>query len=188
MRTSILLIGLLALPAFANQTVWKWVDDKGVVHLSDREVPGATKVEISSSNRTPGSNAPVYSSVMSPTSPVNTGPSYRLVQISKPVNDQTFVNTGGQVSVSLQLDPTLQPGHQLVLMLDGREVTGFPRNAYQYDLKEVPRGTHTATAEIRDGRGTKLQESPPVVFHVRQESTAKPPVGPALKPPPKPRS
>jgi hypothetical protein len=187
MRTSILLIGLLALPAFASQTVWKWVDDKGVVHLSDREIPGATKVEISTSNTAPAS-APQYSSVMSPTSPVNTGASYRSFEISKPVNDQTFVNTGGQVSVNIQLSPSLQPGHQLVLVLDGSDVTGFPRNAFQYDLKQVPRGSHTAKGEIRDDRGTKLQESPSVVFHVRQESIAKPPVGPTLKPPPKPRS
>jgi hypothetical protein len=73
-------------------------------------------------------------------------------------------------------------------VLDGSDVTGFQRNAFQYDLKQVPRGSHTAKGEIRDDRGTKLQESPSVVFHVRQESIARPPVGPALKPPPKPRS
>jgi len=188
MRTSILLIGLLALPAFAAQTVWKWVDDKGVVHLSDREVPGATKVEISSSNKSPGGTAPTYSSVMSPAPPVNSGFSYRTLAISKPVNDQTFVNTAGQVSVSIQIDPALQYGHQLVLMLDGRQVTGFTRNTFQYDLKDIPRGSHTVSSEVLDDRGTRLQESPTVTFHVRQETIAKPPVGPALKPPPKPRS
>jgi len=187
MRTSILLMGLLALPAFASQTVWKWVDDKGVVHLSDREIPGATKVEISTSNTAPASKAQ-YSNVMSPTPPVNTGASYSSFQISKPANDQNFVNTGGQVSVSIHLGPSLQPGHRLVLVLDGSDVTGFPRNALQYDLKQIARGSHTAKGEIRDDRGTKLQESPSVVFHVRQESIAQPPVGPSLKPPPKPRS
>jgi hypothetical protein len=188
MRTSILLIGLLALPAFASQTVWKWVDDKGVVHLSDREIPGATKVEISSSNKSPGSPAPTYSSVMSPASPVNTGYSYRNLAISRPRNDETFVNTAGQVPVGIQLEPALQPGHQLVLMLDGRQVTGFPRNSFQFDLKDLSRGTHTVSGEVLDDRGTKLQESASVTFYVRQETIAKPAVGPALKPPPKPRS
>ena len=74
-----------------------------------------------------------------------------------------------------------------MLLLDGRAVTGFPRNASHYDLKSVPRGTHTVTAEILDARGTRLQETAPIVFHVRQESIALPPVGPALRPPPKPR-
>jgi hypothetical protein len=188
MRTSILLIGLLALPAFASQTVWKWVDDKGVVHLSDREVPGATKMEVSTSNTAAPSAVRPSSNVMSPTPPVNSGYSYRSFQILKPVNEQSFINTGGQVSVSIRLEPSLQPGHRLVLVLDGSEVTGFPRNVFQYDLKQVPRGSHTAKGEIRDDRGTTLQESAPVVFLVRQESIAQPPVGPTLKPPPKPRS
>jgi len=187
MRTSILLIGLLALPAFASQTVWKWVDDKGVVHLSDREIPGATKVEISTSKTAPAST-PQYSGVMSHTPPVNTGASYRTFEISKPVNDQNFINTAGQVPVNIRLEPSVQPGHRLILVLDGSDVTEFPRNVFQYDLKQVERGSHTVKGEIRDDRGTKLQESPSVVFHVRQESVAQPPVGPALRPPPKPRS
>lgn len=188
MRTSILLVGLLALPAFASQTVWKWVDNEGVVHFSDRAVPGATKIEVSSSNTNAGTSRPAGLGSPPATMPVDTGPSYRNFEIWKPVNDQNFVNTGGQVSVNLRVDPALQPGHQLVLLLDGSPVAGFPRNAAQYDLKEVPRGTHTVNGEIRDGRGTPLQQTPTVTFHVRQESMARPPVGPALRPPPKPRS
>lgn len=191
MRTVILLIGLLAFPAFspvlASQTVWKWVDGNGVTHFSDTPVAGATKVEISTGNRdsrpppaaTPGSFA---------TPPVNTGPSYRNFEIWKPVNDQNFVNTGGQVTVNVRIDPALQPDHLLLLTLDGRPVEGFPRNTLQFDLKDVPRGTHVAVAKIQDGRGTRLQETAPVTFYVQQESIAKPPVGPALRPPPKPRS
>ena len=187
MRTLILLIGLLALPAFASQTVWKWVDEKGVTHFSDQPVPGATKQEISSSNTNAGAT-PRYTGSSSAASPVDTGPSYRSFEISTPVNDQNFVNTGGQVKVALRIDPALQPGHQMSLMLDGRPVAGFPRNTSQFDLKEVPRGTHTVQGEIQDSRGTRLQETAPVTFYVRQESMAKPPVSPALRPPVKPRS
>ena len=187
MRTSILLIGLLALPAFAGQTVWKWVDEDGVVHYSDRAVPGATRLEVSSSNRNP-STAPRVSNGLPTPQPVNTGFSYRNFEIWKPVNDQNFVNTGGQITVNIRVDPALQPGHQLLLMLDGRPVTGFPRNTSQFELKDVSRGTHTVNGEILDNRGTRLQETAPITFHVRQESIAKPPVGPSLRPPPKPRS
>jgi len=187
MRTLILLIGLLALPAFASQTVWKWVDEKGVTHFSDQPIPGATKQEISSSNTNAGAT-PRYSAPSSAPPPVDTGPSYRKFEISTPVNDQNFVNTGGQVKVTLRIDPALQSGHQLILTLDGQPVTSFPRNTAQFDLKEISRGTHTVRGEIQDGRGTRLQETAPVTFYVRQESMAKPPVGPALRPPVKPRS
>ena len=188
MRTSILLIGLLALPAFAGQTVWKWVDSEGVTHLSDRAVPGATQMEISVSNTNAGSTPQAARGNAPPAPPVNTGSSYRNFEIWKPVNDQNFVNTGGKLTVNIRVDPALRPGHQLMLMLDGRTVTGFPRNTAQFELTNVPRGTHTVNGEILDDRGTKLQETAPVTFHVRQESIASPPVGPSLRPPPKPRN
>lgn len=187
MRTVIWLIGLLAFPVFASQTVWKWVDGQGVTHFSDTPVAGATKVEIATSNRDARPAPPTYSSRPA-TEPVNTGPSYRNFEIWKPVPDQSFINTGGQVTVNLRVDPALQSDHQIVLTIDGRPMEGFSRNTQQFDLKNIPRGTHVAVAQIMDGRGTKLQETAPVTFYVRQESVAQPPVGPNLRPPPKPRS
>ena len=47
MRTTLLLLALLAGPALAAQTVWKWVDSNGVTHYADRPVPGATRMELS---------------------------------------------------------------------------------------------------------------------------------------------
>lgn len=187
MRTALLLMGLLAVPAWASQPVWKWVDGDGVTHYSDRPVPGATRVEIYVGN-SDSRPAPLPSiRPNAPTPPVDTGPSYRSFAIGKPVNDQNFVNTGGQVAVNVRLDPALQPGHQLILFLDGRQVEGLPRGATQFDLKEVPRGTHTVSAQIVDGRGTRLQETAAVTFHVRQQSIAQPPGGPGVRPPPKPQ-
>ena len=43
------------------------------------------------------------------------------------------------------------------------------------------------TATVTDQGGKQLQETGSVVFTVRQESTAQPPVGPALRPPNKPQ-
>jgi hypothetical protein len=75
----------------------------------------------------------------------------------------------------------------LNLYLDGRLVTGFPRNTVVYALTDVPRGTHRVNAVVADAAGNTIQESPSVTFNVRQESIAQPPVGPSLgQPPPKP--
>lgn len=187
MRTLIWLIGLVAFPVFASQTVWKWVDSNGVTHFSDTPVAGATKVEIATGNRDARAAPPAYSRPAA-NEPVNTGPSYRNFEISKPVADQTFINTAGQVTVNVRVDPALQPEHQIVMTIDGRPMEGFARNTQQFDLKNISRGTHVAVAQILDRRGTRLQETAPVTFHVRQESIAQPPVGPNLRPPPKPRS
>ena len=97
------------------------------------------------------------------------------------------MNTGGVVPVNIRVDPGLRTGHALFLYLDGKLVDGFPANATTYELKDVPRGAHSVVAVINNRRGARVQETSPVGFNVRQESIANPPVGPALRPPPKPR-
>jgi len=185
MRTALLLIAMLATPVLASQTVWKWVDDEGVPHFSDRPVPGATKVEISSSNRADvrPQTGSTYTSAPSPTSESQ----YQDFEIGKPAEGETFANSGGQVPVNIRLSPPLRAGHSLALYLDGRLVEAGPRNATQYSLTNVVRGEHTVLARITDGNGREIKSTQAVHFTVRQESIAQPPTGPALKPPPKPQ-
>lgn len=186
MRTALMVLALLAAPAFASQSVWKWVDEKGVTHYADRPVPGAQRVEISVGSRSDSVTPNTTPSTQPEPPPAVTG--YRDFEIWKPGNQDTLVNTGGLVEVRLRLDPSLQPTHALYLYLDGKLVEGFPQNALEYTLREIPRGTHTLVAVINDRNGKRVQDTPVVSFTVRQESIAQPPVGPALRQtPPKPR-
>jgi hypothetical protein len=187
MRTALFLLAFLAIPAFAAQTVWKWVDEGGVTHYSDRPVPGATKVEIASSSRPDAEDRSPTSFSTSIAQPQESaGPPYRNFEIWKPSEGESYINTGGLVTVNVRVDPGLQTGHNLYLYLDGRLVEGFAPDAISYALKDVPRGSHRLIAVINDERGTRVQETQAVNFIVRQESIASPPVGPALRPRPKP--
>jgi hypothetical protein len=182
MRTALLLLVLLAAPALAGQTVWKWVDEKGVTHYSDQPIPGAQRVEITTTKAgTVTAGQPLSSDDI--TRPQF--PGYRLAVV-RPANDETIVNTAGTVDVRLSIEPSLQPGHALYLYLDGKIVPDFPGNALQYTLRDVPRGTHSIGAVVQDNRGVRVQETF-ASFTVRQESIANPPVGPTLRPPPKPQ-
>jgi len=187
MRTALYVLLALAAPALAGQTVWKWVDDKGVTHYSDQPVPGATKMELNSSNRsgdaTPSFTPPAQNKAISE----RAGPAYSRFAIDSPQQDETIINTGGRVRVSVAATPAIRNGQLVTIYLDGARVE-FPPTATSYDLADVPRGTHTLKAVVSNPDGRPLQETPPVTFHVRQESVAQPPVGPALKNPPKPRS
>ncbi|HEX2492253.1 MAG TPA: DUF4124 domain-containing protein [Steroidobacter sp.] len=187
MRTALFLLAFLAVPALAGQTVWKWVDEQGVLHFSDRPVPGAAKVELASGSRADAVASPPISSSSSEGQRPVPGPVYRTLEITQPAQGESIINTSGRVTVTVNVEPGLQPGHQLTLYLDGSQVQGFPPNANSYELKDVPRGEHRLTASISDGRGARVQQSGAVTFSVRQESIAKPPVGPALRTPPKPR-
>lgn len=187
MRTALLLLAMLAAPAFAGQPIWKWVDEKGVTHYSDRPVPGATKMEISGGNRWDSAASSPPASSQSASQPA-AGPPYRTLEILTPKQGENVINTGGEVLVEILTNPVLQGDHTLRLYLNGRLVEGFAPRTTTYQLRDVPRGVHTVIVTVADQRGTQLQQSTIRSFNVRQESIAKPPVGPTLRPPPKPRN
>lgn len=186
MRTALIVLALLAAPAFAAQTVWKWVDDKGVTHYSDQPGPGAQRVEVSSGSRSDPVNNSANYSQRAPT-PQQAGDLYRNFEILTPSDQETFANTGGSIGVRIRFEPELQAGHSLIVYLDGRRLDEFPPTARDYTLQGISRGTHQLTAIIQDSAGTRLKTAE-VTFYVRQESTAQPPVGPTLRPPPRPRN
>ncbi|WP_066922572.1 DUF4124 domain-containing protein [Steroidobacter denitrificans] len=200
MRTALLSVLTFAVFAFAsaaiaNQTVWKWVDANGVTHYSDRPVPGAVRMELNVGRSASGSSPAAVSTTSSPSAPsasstADASPAipYRNFEIWSPADGETIPNTGGAVTVNVRMDPNLQPGHQLHLYLDGKLVEDFAADITRFDLTEVPRGVHSVIAIITDASGKRLQQSAQVVFTVRQTSIAQPPVGPALRPPPKPRT
>jgi hypothetical protein len=166
------------------------VDEKGVTHYSDQPVPGATRIEVRAGNISEGrseSPPPAASDDLSPRPGAAAFTRYTDFEIYRPENDQVFVNTSGQVNVEIRINPTLQAAHTLNLYLDGKLVTGYPRNATSYALAGLPRGTHNVTATVTDGAGKQVQDSNSVVFTIRQESIANPPVGPSQRPPPKPQ-
>jgi hypothetical protein len=189
MRTALLLLLALAASGLSSTAsaaeVWKWVDAKGVTHYSDQPIPGAIKIEVRAGNISEARSAQPLSNAPDSQSQDKAG-AYRDFQIVRPTNDQSIINTGGEVAVEIRIAPVLQATHTLNLYLDGKLVTGFPRNATVYALTAVPRGTHNLTAVVADASGNTIQEAPPVVFNVRQESIAQPPVGPSLGQPPKP--
>ena len=191
MRTALLVLLALAASglsgtAAANSTVWKWVDEKGITHYSDRPVPGATRIEMSTGGG--AQSRPSYDTSSAGTTAPAAAPAelYRTFEIWRPESDQSFVNTTGTVNVEIRIEPALQAGHSLNLYLDGKLVEDFSGST-SYVLQDVPRGTHSLVATINEQRGTRVRETGPVSFTVRQESIAQPPVGPALRPPPKPQ-
>jgi|SRR5688572_6682592 hypothetical protein len=191
MRTALLLLLAFAASGLSGTAssaeVWKWVDAQGVTHYSDQPVPGAVRIEVRAGNISEARSAePLSNAADSDSSSQSEQGSYRTFQIVRPTNDQNIINTGGQVDVEIRIAPPLVAAHRLNLYLDGKLVTGFPRNTVIYALTAVPRGTHSVNAVVADAAGNTIQESPSVTFNVRQESIAQPPVGPSLGQPPKP--
>ena len=180
MRTALYVLLALAGPALAGQTVYKWVDDKGVTHYSDQPVAGAEKVELSGGASRAATPAPTYSPPAQP-EVTTKGPVYSRFVVESPQQDEAIINTGGVVRVSLASTPAIGTEHVVSLYLDGAPVSDYSGTGMSHEFTNVPRGSHTVKAVVSTQQGRKIQETPTVTFHVRQESGAQPPVGPALR-------
>jgi hypothetical protein len=174
-RAIFLLLGLLASgTAFAQ--AYKWTDDEGVVHYSDRPHPGAERVHLETSTaRRPTTASRSTTSAARPTDDSTTETaaafSYESLAVAAPAPEETLWNIEGVLSVSLALSPALQPNHQVRVYFDGnaRTVRGT-----SFQVEEVYRGVHNIQAEVLDETGKLMIRSLPNRFYVQQSTVRGP--------------
>lgn len=183
--TAALAAGLLMPMAWAQSsnstTLYRWVDENGVIHFSDSPRPGSQDPEqdqyqvrapnvsraprpAPSSSRSSGDGDADASGI----TPAPVG--YQSLSISSPSNGDTLWNIGGTLNVSLQVNPGLQPGDGIVILMDGRVMTPRPATSTSVTLSNVYRGEHVLVASIRDANGVQQIASPPIRFVVQQST------------------
>jgi len=171
-------------------TVYKWVDDNGVVHYSDQPHENAQKVELKAPQTYSAPKLNDEGQSPSSTRPAQQGPAYKSCQISQPTNDQMFMNTF-TVTAGVNLQPPPRPGDQLVVTLDGQRIPGVPPEGGQFTISPVDRGTHSLQAIVQDARGQPVCHSQSVTFHVHQPAAVDPhaaaPTAPTAPGVPRPR-
>jgi hypothetical protein len=175
-RTIIILVSTLA-AATALAQAYRWVDEDGVVHYSDRPQEGAERVQLPSDGVRPrpaprpparaaaGAAADTADDAAEESAPFR----YESLTIGSPLAEETLWNIEGVLNVTLNVQPALQPGHRIRVYFDGtpRMVT---RTSFQ--INEVYRGVHNIQAEIVDAAGTMMIRSMPNRFYVQQNSIA----------------
>jgi len=186
LRISLMFLAALGSTAHAAEGVWKWMDSQGVTHYADRPVPGAVRIDIKvQSGPVPEADLASPAGTTTAARAVPVQPPYSQLEIWKPAPEESVVNTSGVVQVRMRLEPAIRPRHTLAVYLDGKRVENLAPGALAVDLQDVPRGTHSLVASVFDDAGKLFQQGQQVVFFVRQESVAQPPVGPTLRPPPR---
>lgn len=186
--TILLAAGLMLPMALAQSsnssttTLYRWVDENGVIHFSDSPREGAQdpsqdeyKVRAPNVSRSPRprpsestNGASSGDADASPAVPAPVG--YQSLSISSPRNGDTLWNIGGILSVNLQVSPALQPGDGIVILMDGQVMTPTPSTRTNITLSNVYRGEHVLVAAIRDSNGTQQIASQPVRFVVQQST------------------
>jgi len=173
-RVFIFLVCLVA-GGGASADVYRWVDDDGVIHFSDRPHEGAEIVAL------PGAqtfSAPAVSRPQPATQPEEAEPEtsssvaaeYTSLRITGPGQDEVLWNIGGVLNVNIALEPRLEAGHSVTLFLDGQAVSQLTGDQRSIQLSDVYRGTHELRAEIHDANGEGVFRSTAVTFTVQQTS------------------
>jgi len=170
----------LALSAAASGgvEVYRWVDDEGQVHYSDRPSPGADRVaiDVAPPGSTPVAGAPPPERRPAAARNQSVAAAYDSLTIQAPGQDETLWNIAGQLDVAVALQPPLQAGHRVQLLLDGRPVAELEPGATRTRLSDVYRGQHTLQGAIQDESGATLMQSAPVTFYVQQSALGTNPV------------
>ena len=168
---TIILTALVLPAAVASTTVYRWVDDQGVVHFSDQPHPGAQKMHVEDAPTFPAPPVPHTSSPSS--APQQNGGAPQSCSIASPTDQQMLMNAY-DVSGSIQMPAQLDPGDRVVLMLDGKVLAGAANLSGVFHIPQIERGAHTIAAQVQAPDGQVICQTPPVTFFVHQPSVQNP--------------
>ena len=160
----LLLVLLLLAPLLATAQVYKHVDQDGNVTFSDIPAPDSEKIDVSVSNSVAA--PPVVSRPQE--QPAAASVSYE-VAITTPEPEAVIPRGPGNFTVAATVSPAPDTAMQLQLLMDG-DAYGAPQSQLQWNLTNVPRGTHQVQVAILDSKGERLAQSDPITVYVRRPS------------------
>ena len=167
------LLSLVCSAALAA-TVYKWVDENGIVHYSDQPHPNAEKLQVHAAQSYKPSALDTAAAGGGGGGASAAAPApYRGCAIVQPQDGQAFANIDS-VTVVVQTDPQLHQGDKVFVTVDGQALNGGNPTGSQFVISPVDRGTHTAQALVKDAGGGVQCQTPPVTFHVQQNSILNP--------------
>lgn len=170
-----LLLGSLLCAQALGQQAYRWTDENGQVHYSDRPAPGATEVQLRGAQGFTAAAAarttpPPASSDDSETPPAQ---AYRVFNLVRPSQQETLWNIGSVLDVQVDLRPGLQAGHHLGAYLDG-ELIDVRAVTPEFQLPNVFRGVHTLQVVVLTAANDEVVRTASVTINVQQTSLLNP--------------
>ena len=175
MRQSLVLVLLLfALPAVAQ--IYKYTDANGNTAYSNQPPNGtqAETVDLPPLNSVqtvappPAPPAPAQNQ----NEPQQNAAAYQLLALTDVPNGDALRANNGTFTVGVAIQPRLQPGHLLQLILDGKPY-GQPTNVPRLQLVELDRGEHSLAVQVLQGPDS-VQQSQTVSLTVQRVHVGKP--------------
>lgn len=174
MRQSLaLLLLMLALPAVAQ--IYKYTDANGNTAYSSQP-PNGTKAEtvdlpplnnVNTAAPPPGPSAPQPQNQPQPSAAA-----YQVLELTDLPQDEALRANNGSFTVGVAIQPRLQPGHSLQLLVDG-EPYGQPTNVPRIQVMQLDRGEHSLAVQVLQDQQS-IQQSQTVTLTVQRVHVGKP--------------
>ncbi|WP_373184405.1 DUF4124 domain-containing protein [Halopseudomonas sp.] len=171
---------LVSLAGLANAQIYTWTDANGNKIYSDQPHPDSRRIDLPPTNtvetavpqmreRTPDQNQDAEGK------PTN---SYNTLQIASPDHDEAVRANDGSLTLVVNTEPPLAPGHILRASVDGEmrpaATAGNGQATQRLTLTELDRGSHDIVAVVTNSRGEEVQRSQGITVHLQRTSLLQP--------------
>lgn len=171
MRQALLII-VIFFSVSAQALVYRSISPTGEVTYSDMPQTGAVEINAPPVNEVPSTMTPNTSGASGQSEDANASVAavlpYTTFEIESP-KDQDTIQNQPEFTVELHLEPALQAGDKVQLMLDDR-LAGAPQTAMQVTLNNVDRGTHRLYAVILDKQNKIIKRTNEITIFVHRAS------------------
>ncbi|NEX18762.1 DUF4124 domain-containing protein [Thiorhodococcus mannitoliphagus] len=161
-----LIIAAVLAPFAVSAEIYRWVDDSGRVHFSDRRSQDSAKVETVLDQGTNTEKAPPATAEPESPDAQFLGP-YSTLDIVAPAANETLTQQDDGLPVSLMVDPPLMEGHQMSILLDQAPLP-VANGATQFRLTGAALGSHRLQIRVQGEGGSTVAQSAPRRFHVQK--------------------
>lgn len=149
--------------------VYKWTDDKGVIHYTDKPpTKDATPAALPPLQTYRRGTNPDLNKFAPPSQQGRPLPGGAPIQVEvvTPARDETFRGGERTVPVAVVVTPQISGEQRLQYFLDGKPA-GAATTDTSFALTDVDRGEHTVTVAVMDEGGQEISRSLPVTFFMQ---------------------
>ncbi|MCF7534168.1 DUF4124 domain-containing protein [Pseudomonas petrae] len=170
-----LLLLVFALPAAAQ--IYKYTDASGNTAYSNQP-PNGTKAEtvelppLNSVETVVPAAPPPLPATQNQTQNQQSAAAYQVLALKDLPQDEALRANNGSFTVGVAIEPRLQPGHLLQLIVDGAPY-GQPTNIPRLQVMELDRGEHSLSVQVLENQRS-IQQSETVNLTVQRVHVGRP--------------
>ncbi len=170
-RFGLIGLALMLFSVGVSAKLYRWVDDSGEVHYSDKPPAGKTVKEHkvrSGSFYSPPTGTKAAEGEEEETEEEGKPTVYKTLKITSPESGALIRTAGRIASISVSIEPALdtEQGDSLQILVDGKVIS--KGSATSATVSGLSPGSHSASARIRSKDGKTMKSAGSVSFRIRQ--------------------